>query len=245
MRFFSYEDIDIHDEDELIKYENDQIDTLLKNIGVNPDKWNLFIYNDSNNPNQNFLLFDPARGFEKSEDVSEPVYSFISKMTNYLNITSNQPIRRYTQTPFMEISGDCVNPATFGRPYIYLANFGCSNRPVYHIAVYPDKALGEHYRGNMIENLGTFDPIPNDRNEKLVSLKFDRLKYWLGVRNAEVSVPLLELLGLSGLLPLHPNTFVRARAYRRLMYKSLEKAKEGKDDKGDEKASQNEEQTSN
>ncbi|CAK5045115.1 unnamed protein product [Meloidogyne enterolobii] len=138
-----------------------------------------------------------------------------------------------------------VNPATFGRPYIYLANFGCSNRPVYHIAVYPDKALGEHYRGNMIENLGTFDPIPNDRNEKLVSLKFDRLKYWLGVRNAEVSVPLLELLGLSGLLPLHPNTFVRARAYRRLMYKSLEKAKEGKNDKEDEKASQNEEQTSN
>jgi len=28
-------------------------------------------------------------------------------MTNHLNITSNQPIRRYTQTPFMEISGDC------------------------------------------------------------------------------------------------------------------------------------------
>lgn len=167
MRFFSYEDIDIHDEDvislrghgwltdnivnfaiiylankyfkeersnkicivyatqsELIKYENDQIDTLLNNIGVNPDKWNLFIYNDSNNPNQvysgthwslilfnpnqkNFLLFDPARGFENCEDVSEPVYSFVSKMTNHLNITSNQPIRRYTQTPFMEISGDC------------------------------------------------------------------------------------------------------------------------------------------
>ncbi|CAK5034840.1 unnamed protein product [Meloidogyne enterolobii] len=147
MRFFSYEDIDIHDEDvislrghgwltdniirivyatqsELIKYESDQIDTLLNNIGVNPDKWNLFIYNDSNNPNQvysgthwslilfnpnqkNFLLFDPARGFENYDNVSEPVYSFVSKMTNYLKLTSNQPIRRYTQTPFMEISGDC------------------------------------------------------------------------------------------------------------------------------------------
>uniref|UniRef100_A0A1I8BVP8 Small ribosomal subunit protein bS16m n=1 Tax=Meloidogyne hapla TaxID=6305 RepID=A0A1I8BVP8_MELHA len=131
-----------------------------------------------------------------------------------------------------------VNPATFGRPYIYLAPFGCKDRPVYHIAVYPDKALGEHYRGNMIENLGTFDPIPNDRNEKLVSIKFDRLKYWLGVRNAEVSVSLLELLGLSGLLPLHPNTFVRARAYRRLMYKSFEKANE---DKNDENTPQTEE----
>ncbi|KAL7076872.1 hypothetical protein ACQ4LE_003697, partial [Meloidogyne hapla] len=34
-------------------------------------------------------------------------FKFVSKMTSYLNVTSIQPIRRYTQTPFMEISGDC------------------------------------------------------------------------------------------------------------------------------------------
>ncbi|KAF7640219.1 ULP_PROTEASE domain-containing protein [Meloidogyne graminicola] len=333
MRLLSYEDIIIHDEDaitfhghgwltdnivnfaiicivyatqcELIKYETNHIDDLLKNIGINSKKWNIFIYNNSNNPDQvysgshwslllfnpnkrNFLLFDPAKMANKTY-IDEPIYSFVSKMKNYLNISSNEAISRYCQFPFMEVSGDCgiyiieyariifkhicvdyyvnpdflkfdgylkeglvgvekvreewkrlfflcflalmrqlVNPALFGRPYVYLAPFGCNDRLVYHIAVYPDKALGQHYRGNMIEDLGTFDPLPNDKNEKVVSIKYDRLKYWLGVRNAEVSVPLLELLGLSGLLPLHPNTFTRARTHRRLIYKAFEKRNENK-----------------
>uniref|UniRef100_A0A914HP39 Small ribosomal subunit protein bS16m n=1 Tax=Globodera rostochiensis TaxID=31243 RepID=A0A914HP39_GLORO len=107
-----------------------------------------------------------------------------------------------------------VNPRTFGRPCISLASVGCANRPAYHINVFPDKALGRRWEGNVIENLGSFDPLPNDRNEKLVAMNIERLKYWLGVRNAHVSPSALELLGLSGLLPVHPRTFLRARMNR-------------------------------
>uniref|UniRef100_A0A0N5AWD4 Small ribosomal subunit protein bS16m n=1 Tax=Syphacia muris TaxID=451379 RepID=A0A0N5AWD4_9BILA len=107
-----------------------------------------------------------------------------------------------------------ISAKTFGRPSIGLALFGCANRPFYQICVFPDKALGRHYEGNIIEQVGTFDPIPNSRNEKLVAIDIGRIKYWVGVRNARISVTLLELLGLSGLFPIHPKTFIRARNYR-------------------------------
>ncbi|KHJ90899.1 ribosomal protein S16 [Oesophagostomum dentatum] len=107
-----------------------------------------------------------------------------------------------------------VIPKYYGRPSIGLALFGCANRPFYHICVFPDRALGRRYEGNILEQVGSFDPLPNSRNEKLVSLNFGRLKYWIGERNAHISVPVLELLGLSGLFPIHPKTFVRARHNR-------------------------------
>ncbi|KAI6197722.1 28S ribosomal protein S16, mitochondrial [Aphelenchoides besseyi] len=87
-----------------------------------------------------------------------------------------------------------VNPRTFGRPSIGLALFGCTNRPFYQLVVFPDKRLGRRYAGNIIEQLGTFDPLPNFNNEKLVSLNIGRIKYWIGTRNAHISVSLLELL---------------------------------------------------
>ncbi|KAH7695677.1 Protein MRPS-16 [Aphelenchoides avenae] len=112
-----------------------------------------------------------------------------------------------------------VNPKTFGQPTIGLALFGCTNRPFYHICVFPDRALGRRHEESIIEQLGTFDPLPNDRNEKLVSLNIGRLKYWIGVRNAPVSVPALELLGLAGLFPIHPKTFIRAKDNREALAK--------------------------
>uniref|UniRef100_A0A0K0EQM0 Small ribosomal subunit protein bS16m n=1 Tax=Strongyloides stercoralis TaxID=6248 RepID=A0A0K0EQM0_STRER len=104
-----------------------------------------------------------------------------------------------------------VNPKLFGKPSIGLVLFGCKNRPFYQICVLPDRALGRRYEGNIIEQIGSFDPLPNKNNEKLVAINIDRLKYWLGKREANVSLPLLELLGLSGLLPIHPKTFIRAK----------------------------------
>ncbi|VDN20324.1 unnamed protein product [Gongylonema pulchrum] len=62
--------------------------------------------------------------------------------------------------------------------------------------------------------IGIFDPIPNTRNEKLVACDVSRVKYWIGVRDAYISPPLLELLGLWGVLPIHPKTFIRARHNR-------------------------------
>ncbi|KAI6239491.1 Protein CBR-MRPS-16 [Aphelenchoides fujianensis] len=88
-----------------------------------------------------------------------------------------------------------VNPLTFGRPSIGLALFGCTNRPFYHLVVFPDKRLGRRYSGNILEQLGTFDPLPNFNNEKLVALNIGRIKYWIGARDAHISVPVLELLG--------------------------------------------------
>lgn len=43
--------------------------------------------------------------------------------------------------------------------------------------------------------MGTFDPFPNQRNEKLVGLHVDRIKYWMA-RDVVVSVSVLELLGV-------------------------------------------------
>ncbi|CAJ0585599.1 unnamed protein product, partial [Mesorhabditis spiculigera] len=107
-----------------------------------------------------------------------------------------------------------VNPRTFGRPSLGLALFGCKNRPFYHICVFPDKSLGRRYEGNIIEQVGSFDPLPNKNNEKLVALNIGRIKYWIGERNAHISVPVLEVLGLSGLFPIHPKTFIRAKENR-------------------------------
>lgn len=118
-----------------------------------------------------------------------------------------------------------VIPKYFGRPSIGLALFGCANRPFYHVCVFPDRALGRRYEGNIIEQLGTFDPLPNSRNEKLVSLNFGRLKYWIGERDAHISVPVLELLGLSGLFPIHPKTFIRARHNRESVSTPLNSSK--------------------
>lgn len=45
-----------------------------------------------------------------------------------------------------------------------------------------------------IEQLGTYDPMPNERNEKLVSCNFERIRYWLG-EGAAVSHEAKVILG--------------------------------------------------
>ncbi|XP_066591648.1 small ribosomal subunit protein bS16m isoform X2 [Prorops nasuta] len=65
-----------------------------------------------------------------------------------------------------------------------------------------------------IEQLGSYDPIPNKFDEKLVSLNLERIHYWMG-RGAALSEPLERLLGLSGFLPMHPTVFIRAWRNRR------------------------------
>uniref|UniRef100_A0A0N4ZY90 Small ribosomal subunit protein bS16m n=1 Tax=Parastrongyloides trichosuri TaxID=131310 RepID=A0A0N4ZY90_PARTI len=117
-----------------------------------------------------------------------------------------------------------VNPKLFGKPSIGLALFGCKNRPFYQICVFPDKSFGRRYEGNILEQIGSFDPLPNFNNEKVVALNIGRLKYWIGKKEAHISVPVLELLGLSGLLPVHPKTYIRAKDNREYLEKlKLEK----------------------
>nr|CAG4635211.1 EOG090X0KAD [Alona affinis] len=83
---------------------------------------------------------------------------------------------------------------------------GCANRPFYHIVV--QKAT-DTQDGPVIEQVGSYDPMPNSQNEKLVAVNFQRIKHWLAL-GAGLSEPLAQLLGLSGFLPNHPATIISA-----------------------------------
>ena len=89
----------------------------------------------------------------------------------------------------------------------------CSNRPFYRLALtYNNYAHDEAY----IEDLGSIDPMPNRDNQILVALNIDRIKYHMGN-----SVPIKgfvgPLLGLAGLLPVHPKSYLKAFRNRRVL----------------------------
>lgn len=46
----------------------------------------------------------------------------------------------------------------------------------------------------VIEQLGSYDPLANAHNEKLVSLNLERIRHWIG-NGADISQPVAELLG--------------------------------------------------
>ncbi|EEC02765.1 ribosomal protein S16, putative [Ixodes scapularis] len=107
---------------------------------------------------------------------------------------------------------------------------GCANRPVYHIvAAYRSRRPHEE----ALEQIGSFDPMPNERNEKLVAINFDRLKYWFG-QGARPSRGMGCLLGLAGYTRLHPLTYMRAWRARqaKLNEQKKEEAAEGKEAAG-------------
>ncbi|XP_045473557.1 probable 28S ribosomal protein S16, mitochondrial [Harmonia axyridis] len=89
---------------------------------------------------------------------------------------------------------------------IRFARKGCTNRPFFHIVVTEVK---RDQQDPVIEQIGSYDPIPNEHDEKLCALNFERIKYWLG-NGATVSEPVEELLGLSGFFPIHPRTYITA-----------------------------------
>ncbi|CAL7934875.1 unnamed protein product [Xylocopa violacea] len=94
---------------------------------------------------------------------------------------------------------------------IRLVRFGCTNRPFFHIVVMNTKAGQFH---PPIEQLGSYDPMANKYNEKIVAFNFDRIQYWLG-QNATLSEPIAILLGLAGFFPIHPRSYMTAWRNRR------------------------------
>ncbi|XP_077429813.1 small ribosomal subunit protein bS16m [Vanacampus margaritifer] len=91
-----------------------------------------------------------------------------------------------------------------------LAGHKQANRPFFRIVA----ALNKRARdGKYIEQLGTYDPLPNTHNEKLVSFNLDRIKYWIGC-GAHPTKPVAKLLGLAGFFPLHPMTVTEAERRR-------------------------------
>ncbi|XP_011196529.1 probable 28S ribosomal protein S16, mitochondrial [Zeugodacus cucurbitae] len=106
-----------------------------------------------------------------------------------------------------------LSPASgIGRYYkhsskiIRFVRLGCTNRPFYHVVVMETR---KNQHQPVIEQVGTYDPMPNQKNERLVSFNFERIRYWLG-RGAHLSTPTAELLGIAGFLPIHPRTYMSA-----------------------------------
>ncbi|KAH8404159.1 hypothetical protein KR215_010736 [Drosophila sulfurigaster] len=89
---------------------------------------------------------------------------------------------------------------------IRFVRLGCTNRPFYHIVVM-ERRKNQHQP--VIEQVGSYDPMPNENNERLVALNTERIRFWLG-KGAHMSEPAAELLGISGLLPVHPRTYMTA-----------------------------------
>ncbi|XP_054857486.1 28S ribosomal protein S16, mitochondrial [Eublepharis macularius] len=88
---------------------------------------------------------------------------------------------------------------------------GCTNRPYYRIVVTQNKRARD---GKYLEQLGCYDPLPNDHGEKIVGLNIERLKYWIA-SGAQYTKPLQKLLGLAGFFPLHPMTITNAERIKK------------------------------
>lgn len=110
---------------------------------------------------------------------------------------------------------------------IRFALYGCKNRPFFYIVA--TNRFKPRNRG-YLEQVGTFDPLPNTRNEKLASLNMDRIRYWLS-HGARPSRPVAMLLGLAGVLPPHPHSLVvAARNRQALAAATLASQEAAKDD---------------
>ncbi|KII61422.1 putative 28S ribosomal protein S16, mitochondrial [Thelohanellus kitauei] len=79
---------------------------------------------------------------------------------------------------------------------IRLAAKGCNRRPFYHIVV-----IDRQKKRNAVplDQVGSFDPIPNYYNEKLVSFNIDKIKRWLG-SGACITRTVSILFGLAGII---------------------------------------------
>ncbi|RWS31492.1 28S ribosomal protein S16-like protein [Leptotrombidium deliense] len=89
---------------------------------------------------------------------------------------------------------------------IRLHRIGCANRPFYQIGVIPNmKRVGRIPD----EVFGSYDPMPNENNEKLVAIDLDRLAYWLG-QGAVPSISMKRILGLIGFFPMYPPLYKEA-----------------------------------
>ncbi|KFK30092.1 hypothetical protein AALP_AA7G215900 [Arabis alpina] len=81
---------------------------------------------------------------------------------------------------------------------IRLARFGCKHRPFYRVVAADEKSRRD---GKQIEVLGFYDPlIGKDEDAQRISLKFDRIKYWLSV-GAQPTDTVENMLFRAGLIP--------------------------------------------
>merc|ERR1719403_100970 len=110
-----------------------------------------------------------------------------------------------------------------------LHHYGCKNRKVYHLVIHKETLpTTKEWEHTQIEQLGTFDPHVNVHGEKLVSLNIERILYWLG---------------LAGLTPQQPATYIQAWRNRREYTRELRIKEEILREREVENASAEEKQT--
>lgn len=75
-----------------------------------------------------------------------------------------------------------------------MMRMGRKNRPFYRIGAFD---AHEERNGRVIERLGTYDPMESN-NEKQVTLKKERVEYWLsvGAKPTESVASVLKKLGI-------------------------------------------------
>ncbi|KAG0223929.1 30S ribosomal protein S16 [Mortierella sp. GBAus27b] len=83
---------------------------------------------------------------------------------------------------------------------IKLARQGFKNTPFYHIVVTQSRSRPTK---KPIEQLGTYNPIPDKDGIKAISLNFERAKYWIGV-GAKPSDTVHRLLAKADIIPPKP-----------------------------------------
>ncbi len=78
---------------------------------------------------------------------------------------------------------------------IRMKRMGRKNRPFYRIGAFD---AHEERDGMVIENLGTYDPLESN-DEKQVTLKKERVEYWLsvGAKPTESVASVLKKLGIA------------------------------------------------
>jgi small subunit ribosomal protein S16 len=125
-----------------------------------------------------------------------------------------------------------ITPVDDLGPYeIRLQNIGCKNRRFDRIVV--QRMKHSPNANEIIENLGSYDPMPNDKNEVLIALNLKRLRYWIGTEGVVINpwvqkllgkkrsfysntIVFFILLGRSGFFPIDPADYVDAYRARKI-----------------------------
>jgi small subunit ribosomal protein S16 len=103
---------------------------------------------------------------------------------------------------------------------IRLQRFGRKHLPFYRIVVAESKCPRD---GRFIENVGTYNPIPDKNMTKEITANADRVKYWLTV-GAQPSERVAWLFGKIGLLPPLPPRVSKYPGVPRSIVQAMEKA---------------------